>query len=106
NIAAAVRPWELPPPDSVGSPDYLAAVQEIYSYSETPRSRAEIGLAQRRKLDRMRALLHLLGSPQAAFSTILVAGTKGKGSMSAMLASVLTSAGYRICRYTQPDLYS
>ncbi|HEY3118701.1 MAG TPA: folylpolyglutamate synthase/dihydrofolate synthase family protein [Chloroflexota bacterium] len=59
-----------------------------------------------RKLDRMRALLSLLGTPQAAFRTVLVAGTKGKGSIAAILTSILQAAGYRVGRYTQPHLYS
>lgn len=54
----------------------------------------------------MRTLLHFLGTPQASFTTILVAGTKGKGSVAALLTSILDAAGYRVGRYTQPHLYS
>lgn len=54
----------------------------------------------------MRMLLALLGNPQARFETVLVAGTKGKGSMAALLTSILEAAGHRVGRYTQPHLYS
>src|ERR1700677_2851618 len=56
------------------------------------------------KLDRMRALLRLLGDPQERLRTIHVAGTKGKGSTSGMLPSVLRAAGYRVCLFTSPHL--
>jgi dihydrofolate synthase/folylpolyglutamate synthase len=48
------------------------------------------------KLDRMRALLGQLGDPQECFRILHVAGSKGKGSTSAMLASILRCAGYRV----------
>lgn len=105
-VRDVIVPWRLPAPDSEASPAYREAVAQIYAYSETPRTREQVALAQRRKLDRMRALLQLIGTPQAAFSTVLVAGTKGKGSMAAFLASILSAAGYRVGRYTQPHLYS
>src|SRR5687768_1127722 len=105
-IGPAIIPWRLPVPDSHGSPQYRQAIDHIYAYSERPRSRAEVELAQARKLHRMRLLLSLLGTPQAGFATILVAGTKGKGSTAALLASILSAAGYRVGRYTQPHLYS
>src|SRR6202011_262986 len=56
------------------------------------------------KLDRMRALLRLLGDPQDRLRIIHVAGSKGKGSTSAMLASVLRRAGYRTGLFTSPHL--
>jgi dihydrofolate synthase/folylpolyglutamate synthase len=56
------------------------------------------------KLDRMRALLKLLADPQDRLRIVHVAGTKGKGSTSAMLASVLRAAGYRVGLFTSPHL--
>ena len=56
------------------------------------------------KLDRMRALLHRLGDPHDRLTTVHVAGSKGKGSTCAMLASVLRRAGYRTGLFTSPHL--
>src|SRR5262245_36750636 len=56
------------------------------------------------KLDRMRALLALLGEPQRRLRILHVAGSKGKGSTSAMLAAVLDRAGYRTGLFTSPHL--
>lgn len=55
-------------------------------------------------LDVTRALLARLGDPQQAFVTLHVAGTNGKGSVCAMLASVLRQAGLRVGLYTSPHL--
>src|SRR5215471_12353108 len=56
------------------------------------------------KLDRMRALLDLLGNPQERLRVVHVAGSKGKGSTAAMLAAVLQHAGYRTGLFTSPHL--
>ncbi len=47
-----------------------------------------------------------LGDPQAAYPSIIVAGTNGKGSVAAMIDSALRAAGYRAGRYTSPHLTS
>lgn len=56
------------------------------------------------KLDRMRQLLTRLGQPDAALKIIHVAGTKGKGSTAAMIAGILTAAGYRTGVFSSPHL--
>ena len=53
-------------------------------------------------LERITALCTALGNPQDKLRFIHVAGTNGKGSTSAMLASILQSAGYRTGLYTSP----
>ena len=45
-------------------------------------------------LERMRELMHRLGNPQDSLKFIHVAGTNGKGSTAAMLASILRQAGF------------
>jgi dihydrofolate synthase/folylpolyglutamate synthase len=57
-------------------------------------------------LDRVSALLEAVGNPQRSLPTIHIAGTNGKGSVAAMIASVLQSAGYRTGLYTSPHLLS
>ena len=56
------------------------------------------------KLDRMRELLRLLGNPYEGLPIVHVAGTKGKGSTSAMMAAVLSAAGFRTGLFTSPHL--
>ena len=56
------------------------------------------------KLERMRALLRLLGDPHERVRLVHVTGTKGKGSTCAMLASILRAAGYRVGLFTSPHL--
>jgi dihydrofolate synthase/folylpolyglutamate synthase len=56
------------------------------------------------KLDRMRDLLNRLGNPDAGLPIVHVAGTKGKGSTSAMVAGILQAAGYETGLFTSPHL--
>lgn len=56
------------------------------------------------KLDRMRALSSALGNPHLAVPAIHVAGSKGKGSITRMAASILTAAGLRTGAFTSPHL--
>jgi dihydrofolate synthase/folylpolyglutamate synthase len=58
------------------------------------------------KLGRTRALLDLAGAADRSLRIALVAGTKGKGSTCAMLASILGAAGVRCGLYTKPHLQS
>lgn len=53
-------------------------------------------------LDRIRELLEKLGNPQHAFRCVHVAGTNGKGSVCAMLDSILRAYGYRVGLFTSP----
>ena len=55
-------------------------------------------------LDQVRILLHALGDPHTRFPSVLIAGTNGKGSTAATLASILTEAGFRTGLYTSPHL--
>src|SRR2546423_4484001 len=57
-------------------------------------------------LERTQALLHALGDPQELLQGVHVAGTNGKGSVCAMLASILQTAGYRVGLMPKPHLIS
>lgn len=75
--------------------DYRQAVDYIESPA-LPRGRYG--------LERLKQALELLGNPQHKVRFVHVAGTNGKGSCSAMLASILKEAGYRTGLYTSPHL--
>jgi len=55
-------------------------------------------------LENIKTLLADLGDPQESFPSVHVAGTNGKGSVSAMLASILSRHGCRVGLYTSPHL--
>jgi len=55
-------------------------------------------------LGRMRDLLARMGQPDRSYPCVIVAGTDGKGSTSAMLAALLQAAGLRVGHYTSPHL--
>lgn len=61
-------------------------------------------LGIKKGLGRMTALAKELDSPHLSFPSVHVAGTNGKGSTSAMLASILAEAGYKAGLYTSPHL--
>jgi len=60
--------------------------------------------AQTIKLKRIRDFLSLIGDPQSSLRVIHIAGTKGKGSTSAMVAYILREAGFNVGLYTSPHL--
>ena len=81
--------------------DYQQALEYLLRFADYERiSRAGIVW----DLRRVERLLARLGNPQQYARSVHVAGTKGKGSTSAMIASVLKSAGYKAGLYTSPHL--
>jgi dihydrofolate synthase/folylpolyglutamate synthase len=83
---------------------YNQALDYIYSFIDYSREKTAKLAQAEFKLERMFALLEALGNPQDACPTIHVAGTKGKGSTSALIASALTAAGVKTGLYTSPHL--
>ena len=57
-------------------------------------------------LTNMRALMEELGNPQNKIPTIHIAGTNGKGSFGAYLASICKEAGLKVGRYCSPAVFS
>ena len=55
-------------------------------------------------LENMTALCSALGHPEQSFRSVIVAGTNGKGSVTAIVAAALHAAGHRCARYTSPHL--
>lgn len=82
---------------------YAAAIEGLYALAGE--LHAAPGQPRRKfELSEMRVLAEALGNPERKFPAVLVAGTNGKGSTSATLASILKSAGYRVGLYTSPHL--
>ena len=83
---------------------YNQALDYLYSHVDySLKKSAELAKAHF-ELGRMRALMELLGNPQDAYPILHVAGTKGKGSTSVLMASALTAGGYKTGLYTSPHL--
>lgn len=75
------------------------------TYEETLRYFEETAImGSRLGLERVRELLNRLGNPERQLKFVHIAGTNGKGSTAAMLASVLEQAGYRTGLYISPHL--
>ncbi len=83
---------------------YQAAVSFFYSFIDHSLTRNLRNAAENFDLARMEALLDALGRPHQAYTTLHVAGTKGKGSTAALMAAALQAAGYRVGLYTSPHL--
>jgi dihydrofolate synthase / folylpolyglutamate synthase len=89
--------------------DYKRAVAELWRRSSYERglisdpfgdlARAEQGL------QRMRALLAALGNPHLDVPAVHIAGSKGKGSTGAFIASAAMQAGHKVGFYTSPHLH-
>ena len=103
-MRSSLRPMPSHPPvDNHASPQEDAQ-RFLMGRVDYERSQSMPSAEEAFKLDRMRALLHRLGDPQNRLPIIHVAGTKGKGSTAAMMAAVLSAAGYRTGLFTSPHL--
>jgi dihydrofolate synthase/folylpolyglutamate synthase len=84
--------------------NYQKALDYIYSFVDFSRTHQENLSPEHFDLSRMVSFMAILGSPENQFPSIHVAGSKGKGSVSAFCASVLQDAGYMVGLYTSPHL--
>src|SRR5689334_20033899 len=84
--------------------NYQQALDYLYAFPDSeaklPRTPAEFNLPQ------TAALLAAFGEPQRAFRSVVIAGTKGKGSTAALLESIARAAGLRTGLWTSPHLHS
>jgi dihydrofolate synthase/folylpolyglutamate synthase len=81
---------------------YEATVQQLYALGH------ELASTPSHKFDLayVRELLSGLGNPERRFPSVLIAGTNGKGSTGATLASILRAGGYKTGLYSSPHLVS
>lgn len=79
---------------------YQSAVSRMYALGQ------ELAQTPSREFDlkHMRVLVGALGNPEQRFPSVLIAGTNGKGSTAATLASILRASGLRAGLYTSPHL--
>ncbi|MFB3814737.1 MAG: folylpolyglutamate synthase/dihydrofolate synthase family protein [Terriglobales bacterium] len=80
---------------------YAQAVKRLYELGHELHG---VAAARKFDLEHMRVLLRALGDPQRQFRPVLIAGTNGKGSTAATLASIVYAAGHRTALYTSPHL--
>ena len=85
--------------------NYQETLDYIYSFVDYSLVRNLRYAPEKFNLDRMRNFVKELGDPQDRIKCIHVAGTKGKGSVCAMLANILYKQGYTVGLYTSPHLY-
>lgn len=85
---------------------YQDALDYIFSYVNYEKKARYPYDAATFDLTRMSQVLDLLGRPHEKFRSVHIAGTKGKGSTSAMVESILSAAGYRTGLFTSPHLHS
>ena len=82
---------------------YAAALEQLNAMA--PELFSKPGQPRRKfSLDQVHTLLAALGNPQTRFPSLLIAGTNGKGSTAATLASILTESGLKTGLYTSPHL--
>ncbi|NLE75996.1 MAG: bifunctional folylpolyglutamate synthase/dihydrofolate synthase [Chloroflexi bacterium] len=85
-------------------PAYQTAIDYLYRFVEHTGHARWAGYE--RAPQRTQAFLARLGHPEMAFPSLVVAGTKGKGSTAAMLEAALRACGLRVGLYTSPHLHS
>lgn len=83
---------------------YQQALDYLYSFIDYSQQRTYPYSSHTFDLGRMHAFLSLLGDPHKRYAVLHVAGTKGKGSVSAMLDSALRASGLRSGFYLSPHL--
>jgi dihydrofolate synthase / folylpolyglutamate synthase len=76
----------------------MARLDALTDWERRPRTKMRVGL------EPMRDLAARLGHPEKAFRAVHVAGTKGKGSVSALVEAALGRAGLRVGRYGSPHV--
>ena len=84
--------------------NYESALAYINTFINSERSPDFSRHARHYNLERISRLLNLLGNPHRRLKVIHVAGSKGKGSTAAIIASILTHAGYKTGLFSQPHL--
>ncbi len=86
--------------------DYRDTLAYIYTYTNYERKGLPKYTMTNYDLARIETLLARLGNPHREFKSLLIAGTKGKGSTAAFSEAMLRAAGYRTGLYVSPHLHT
>lgn len=86
--------------------NYGDTLAYIYSYTNYERKGLPKYTMSNYDLARIETLLTRLGYPHRAFKSLLIAGSKGKGSTAAFSESMIRAAGYRTGLYISPHLHT
>jgi dihydrofolate synthase/folylpolyglutamate synthase len=85
---------------------YRECLAYIYSYTNYERVGLPKYTMTHYDLKRIDALLERMGNPHHAFKSLLISGTKGKGSTAAFAESMIRAGGYRTGLYISPHLHT
>lgn len=85
-------------PQDPSLPDVLSRLDRLTNWEKKPRNEMRVGL------EPMLDLMQRLGDPHKSFRAVHVAGTKGKGSVCALVEASLLRAGLRVGRYASPHV--
>lgn len=86
--------------------DYVETIAYLHGLTDYETKRVTRYTPETFDLSRVERLLEAIGNPHRTFPSVHIAGTKGKGSTSAMIESCLRAAGYRTGLYTSPHLHT
>ncbi len=78
----------------------LEYLDSLVNYEKTGFTKSD----KKFNLDKLKNILAKMGNPQDSFRAVHVAGTKGKGSVSTFISSILTEAGFKVGLFTSPHL--
>jgi dihydrofolate synthase/folylpolyglutamate synthase len=94
----------MPVMEKISHNSYQEVLDYIYSFVDFSRTHQSNLSPENFDLTRMVDFMDRLDSPHTTFPTLHIAGSKGKGSVSAFCASILQAAGFKVGLYTSPHL--
>ena len=86
--------------------DYMQALRTVFERADFERGARPPYAKRTWRLERVADLLAALGDPHKRYASVHIAGTKGKGSTTAIVESILRAAGCRTGMYTSPHLHT
>lgn len=84
---------------------YPKALEYLYSFVDYSLSKTFRYAPVKFELSRLQKLMEVIGNPHTYYPILHIAGTKGKGSVTAMCAQIIREAGYKVGMYTSPHLH-